>query len=80
MDALTWQLVKNNHAYLVKRGHTKKSGLAVFSSEPGNLKNKHKSAHSGFNAKTIDIIVEEDDDENTVVQLTTKVLRDLLSY
>ena len=63
-DALVWQLIRKNHSYLVKRGHTKRSGSAVFSSESGNLLNLHNSQQSGLaNAKTIDLVA----DETTIV-------------
>jgi hypothetical protein len=47
---LQWQIVRNSHAYLIK-----KDGY-VFSSEPGNLMNQHSFKFNGFiHRKTVDV-------------------------
>jgi len=55
-DALVWELVRNNNAFLVKRGHTKRAGAVQFSSEPGNVMGVSSYKYSGLaNSKTVDI-------------------------
>jgi large subunit ribosomal protein L28e len=47
---LQWQLIRSNHAFLVKRGGVTLSG------EPGNLTGKHAFKFSGLaNAQTVDV-------------------------
>merc|ERR1712088_125520 len=42
---VVWNIVRNNHAYLVK---SRKSGGVQFSKHPGNLKNKNTLKYSGI--------------------------------
>ncbi len=49
-SALLWQLVKDNNAFLVKRGRTHRAGAVQFSSEPGNLLNVNTAKYSGLSA------------------------------
>merc|ERR1712024_138748 len=50
---VVWNIVRNNHAYLVK---SRKSGGVQFSKHPANLKNKNTLKYSGIaNAKAISI-------------------------
>lgn len=52
---LQWQVVRNAHAYLIK-----KDGY-VFSAEPGNLMNQHSFKFNGFiHRKTIDVSANKD--------------------
>jgi large subunit ribosomal protein L28e len=55
-DALVWQLVKDNNAFLVKRGRTNRDGAVQFSREAGNLLNVNSFKYSGLaNRKAVDI-------------------------
>merc|ERR1712079_946919 len=48
---VVWNIVRNNHAYLVK---SRKSGGVQFSKHPASLKNKNTLRYSGIaNAKAI---------------------------
>jgi len=50
-DSLTWQLIRNNNAFLVKRNG------AYFSSEPGNVANLHSFKYSGLaNSRSVGIV------------------------
>ncbi len=69
-DSLVWELVKNSHAFLHKRGQTKRSGAVQFSNDPGNLLNVNSFKYSGIaNSKSVDISV-----KNNSVTLTKKVI------
>lgn len=55
-DALVWQLIKNNNAFLVKRERSNRSGAVQFSKEPANLLNVNSFKYSGIaNSKAIGI-------------------------
>mmetsp|Transcript_19595 Transcript_19595/g.14050 ORF Transcript_19595/g.14050 Transcript_19595/m.14050 type:complete len:142 (+) Transcript_19595:45-470(+) len=55
-DALVWQLIKNNNAFLVKRERSNRSGAVQFSKESGNLLNVNSFKYSGIaNSKAIGI-------------------------
>ena len=56
-DSLVWMCVKNNNAFLVKRGKkTSRCGAVQFSKERGNLLNVNSFKYSGLaNSKAIDI-------------------------
>lgn len=56
-DSLVWLCVKNNNAFLVKRGKkNSRCGATMFSKESGNLLNVNSFKYSGLaNSKTIDI-------------------------
>jgi large subunit ribosomal protein L28e len=59
-DALVWELVKNNNAFLVKRNRTSRDGAVQFSSEPGNLLNVNSFKYSGLaNSKAVDVSVKD---------------------
>ncbi|CAG0915196.1 unnamed protein product [Notodromas monacha] len=48
---LTWEIVKNHHAYIMKRPN-----IRTLSKEPGNVRNIHSFKANGFiHPKTIDI-------------------------
>lgn len=65
---LIWLLVKNNNAFLVKRGRTNRQGAVQFSKEPGNLLNVNSFKYSGI-ATDRPVILASGDKE---VSLTTK--------
>lgn len=52
--SLQWQLIRNNSSFVLS---TKKYGeKQLFSTEPGNLMNKHSFKYSGLaNAKAVDV-------------------------
>lgn len=56
-ESLVWLCVKNNNAFLVKRGKkNSRCGATQFSKESGNLMNVNSFKYSGLaNKKTIDI-------------------------
>eukprot|EP00349_Pseudokeronopsis_sp_Brazil_P004292 CAMPEP_0202957788 /NCGR_PEP_ID=MMETSP1396-20130829/2175_1 /ASSEMBLY_ACC=CAM_ASM_000872 /TAXON_ID= /ORGANISM="Pseudokeronopsis sp., Strain Brazil" /LENGTH=140 /DNA_ID=CAMNT_0049675471 /DNA_START=36 /DNA_END=458 /DNA_ORIENTATION=- len=55
-SALIWQLVKNNNAFLVKRGRSNRAGAVQFSSEPGNVLNVNSFKYSGLaNASSVHV-------------------------
>jgi large subunit ribosomal protein L28e len=57
-ESLVWMLIKNNNAFLQKRGRTARSGAVQFSSERGNLMNVNSFKYSGLaNSKAIDISI-----------------------
>jgi len=71
-EALVWHLIRDNNAFLVKRGQTKRDGAVQFSKEPGNLLQVNSFKYSGIaNAKTVDL-TEVTVDKKKVVQLTKK--------
>lgn len=51
-SALVWQLIKNNNAFLIKRGNTKRDGFVELSAEPGNLLNVNSAKYSGLANET----------------------------
>ena len=55
-SALIWELVKNNNAFLVKRGRNARTGAVQFSAEKDNLLNVNSAKYSGFaNEKTVGV-------------------------
>jgi hypothetical protein len=55
-SALIWQLVKDNNAFLVKRGRTRRAGAVQFSSEKNNLLNVNSAKYSGIaNSVTVGV-------------------------
>ena len=69
-DALVWQLIKNNNAFLVKKERTSRRGQVMFSKESGNLMNVNSFKYSGIaNSKTIGIDTNEKD-----ITMTLKVI------
>ena len=68
-DALVWQLIKNNNAFLVKRERSNRSGAVQFSKESGNLLNVNSFKYSGIaNSKAIGI-----DTSDKTITMTLKV-------
>merc|ERR1711931_242820 len=59
---LCWQIVRNNHAYLMKRQNIKKP----FSSEPNNLKNVNSAKFNGFCRQRV-VGISEAEDKNGIV-------------
>ena len=71
-DALTWMCIKDNNAFLYKRGRTNRAGCVMFSAEPGNLTNVSSFKYSGLaNSKTVDFAQSKEGKYPTVV-MTTK--------
>merc|ERR1712193_103350 len=66
---LCWQIVRNNHAYLMKRQNIKKP----FSSEPNNLKNVNSAKFNGFCRQRV-VGISEAEDKNGIV-FTYKTVR-----
>ncbi len=68
-DALVWQLVKDNNAFLVKRGRTSRDGAVQFSRETGNLLGVNSFKYSGLaNSKAVGLTVKD-----KAITLTLKV-------
>merc|ERR1711872_1201356 len=59
---LCWQIVRNNHAYIMKRQNIKKP----FSSEPNNLKNVNCAKFNGFCRQRV-VGISEAEDKNGIV-------------
>lgn len=61
-DSLVWGLIRNNNAFLYKRGNVAARTHSVqFSSENGNLLSVNSFKYSGLaNSKTIDIKANKD--------------------
>jgi|UniRef100_A0A7S2DNV5 large subunit ribosomal protein L28e len=77
-DSLTWMLVKNQNCFQQKRnGQTKRSGMIVLSSEPGNLRNINAFKYSGLaNSKAIRFDFKEegeDDDKKIKMSMGLKI-------
>ena len=71
-DALVWELVRNNNAFLRKQGHTKRAGGVQFSCEAGNVMGVSSFKYSGLaNSKTVDVTATTEDGKDKIV-LTTK--------
>ena len=67
-DSLVWELVRNNNAFLVKRGHTKRAGAVQFSSEKGNVLGVNSFKYSGIaNSKTVDVTHITEDNKDKIV-------------
>jgi len=62
-----WQLLRNNHSFLVKRdGH-------VFSAEPLNLANKHSYKYSGLvNPKVVGVVASKKTGGKKTISLVTR--------
>jgi hypothetical protein len=68
--ALVWELIKNNNSAIVKRRHQQ----IWFSTESGNLRNKHSYTQSGFVNRAI-TVTDSADKKSVVVTAQTGVLR-----
>ena len=73
---LIWQLVKDNNAFLVKRGRTARLGAVQFSKEPGNLMNVNSFKYSGIAPSRTVVLTSGSED----VTLTTKVTLSFSSH
>lgn len=78
-SALIWQLVKNNNAFLVKRGRTTRAGAVQFSSEPGNLLNVNSYKYSGL-ATESSVGISADLELTVKVSVSLKLICGPISY
>merc|ERR1711972_437705 len=65
---LCWQIIRNNHAYLIKAKGIKKP----FSSEPNNLKNVHSPRYNGVCRERILGISPASDNKGVVLTYKTR--------
>lgn len=60
-EALVWHLIRDNNAFLVKRGRANRTGAVQFSKEPGNVMNVNTFKYSGIaNNKTVHVAAAKD--------------------
>jgi large subunit ribosomal protein L28e len=74
-SSLAWELVKNNHCFLVKKSgrcKSSRSGMVEFSTEPGNLRSINRYKYSGIAQQKSVGIAPTEDGEGAEMVLGTK--------